>query len=239
MESAHGQIRRERTGRAVTRERVKRQAKDSDALAAAPEPAARLRRAYLPAKERRALIIEAAQQVFARSNLQGARTRDIAKAAAVNPATVFEHFESKEALFHAAVVEPLMDAMRGMHDRAQTYESAESLDEMRKLARVSAQRQIEIMVDIFPLFTAAMFSDLELGKKLYRDQIKPILKERSAAIRRLVKPGLDADLVEVALFGMTFALAMDQTLGGSKKDIADLADHLTHIALTGFASDVP
>ena len=87
------------------------------------------RRTYLPAKERRKLIIEAAQQVFARSNLQGARTRDIAKAAEVNQATLFEHFDSKEELFHAAVVEPLLEAMRGMQGETQSYEAAESLDE--------------------------------------------------------------------------------------------------------------
>ena len=73
--------------------------------------------AYLPAAERRKSIIAAAQEVFARSNLQGARTRDIAKTADVNQATIFEHFESKEALFQAAVVKPLIDAMRGMHER--------------------------------------------------------------------------------------------------------------------------
>ena len=77
--------------------------------------ATRIRRAYLPAAERRKSIIEAAQKIFARSNLQGARTRDIAEAANVNQATIFEHFESKEALFQEAVVQPLIDAMRGMH----------------------------------------------------------------------------------------------------------------------------
>jgi TetR/AcrR family transcriptional regulator len=207
----------------------------------APAPvetsATRPRRAYLPAKERRRLIIEAAQQVFSRSNLQGARTRDIAKAAEVNQATLFEHFESKEALFHAAVVEPLLDAMRGMKDRAQSYEAAKSLAEMRQLAQASARQQLETMMDIFPLFTAALFSDLELGKTLYREQITPILKERGEAIRRLVKPGLDVDLVEIALFGMIFAFAMNQTLGEGKTDIAILAKHLTSIAVTGFARD--
>ena len=219
-------------------ERVKLKNKAAQASVPAPEaPPAKLRRAYLPAKERRRLIIEAAQLVFSRSSLQGARTRDIAKAAEVNQATLFEHFASKEALFHAAVVEPLLEAMRGMHDRAQSYEAAESLDEMRTLAQASARRQIETMVEVFPLFTAALFSDLELGKKLYREQIMPILNERGAAIRRLVKPELDVGLVEVAVFGMIFALAMNQTLGEGATDFAVLAEHLTGIAVTGYAKD--
>ena len=88
------------------------------------------RRAYLPAAERRKSIIAAAQQVFARANLQGARTRDIAKAAEVNQATLFEHFDSKKALFHEAVVRPLIDAMRGAHERVEAYETAATPGEL-------------------------------------------------------------------------------------------------------------
>jgi len=199
--------------------------------AAAPKP----RRAYLPAHERKRLIIEAAQQVFARSNLQGARTRDIAKAAEVNQATLFEHFESKEALFHEAVVLPLMDAMRGMHARAQAYEAAHSFEEMRAIAKESAQRNLESMTEIFPLLTAALFSDLELGRKLYVEQILPILKQRAEVLRRVIKDELDPEFVELAHFGIFFALAMDQTLRGKRKDPRKLAEQITRFATTGFA----
>jgi AcrR family transcriptional regulator len=173
--------------------------------------------------------------VFARTNLQGARTRDIAKAAEINQATLFEHFESKEALFHEAVVEPLLEAMRGMHDRAQSYEAATSRDEMRALGHASAQRQLEIMVEVFPLLTAALFSDLELGRQLFREQIAPLLAERSDAIRRIVKSPLDPKLVELAMFGMFFAVAMDATLTGEAKDLSAIAEQLTNLAVTGFA----
>lgn len=204
---------------------------ESPDVAAAP----RQRRAYLPAHERRRLIIEAAQQVFARSNLQGARTRDIAKAAEVNQATVFEHFESKEALFHEAVVLPLMDAMRGMHARAQAYEAAHSFEEMQAVAQESAQRNLESMTEIFPLLTAALFSDLELGKKLYVEQILPILKQRAEALQGVIKEDLDPEFVELSLFGMLFALAMDQTLRGKRKDPRKTARQITKFAMTGFA----
>src|ERR1700722_1655914 len=81
----------------------------------------RPRRAYLPAAERRKSIIAAAQQVFARAHLQGARTRDIAKEAEVNQARLFEHFESKQAVGHEAVVRPLIEAMYGAHERVEAY----------------------------------------------------------------------------------------------------------------------
>ena len=98
---------------------------ESAAPAKAAEPAqGKPRRAYMRADDRRRLILAAAQQVFARSNLQGARTRDIAKAADVTEATLFQHFPSKEALFQAAVIEPLLETMRGSEERARIYEAA-------------------------------------------------------------------------------------------------------------------
>src|ERR1700758_3572232 len=100
---------------------------EGDMLEASPATEAaptRRRRAYLPAAERRRQIIEAAQQVFARANLQGARPRDIAKAADVNQATLFEHFASKEDLFIEAVVQPLLEAMDGMRERTRDYEAS-------------------------------------------------------------------------------------------------------------------
>src|ERR1700761_6514971 len=138
------------------------EAVEGEAAAAAPAP----RRKYLRAEERRKQIILAAQEGFARSNLQGAGTRDIAKAADVNQATLFEHFDSKEALFHAAVVEPLIEAMQGMQERVHAYQTAETQDELLGLAEVSAGNHIESLIEVFPLLTASLFSDADLGKKL-------------------------------------------------------------------------
>lgn len=175
--------------------------------------------------------------MFARSSLQGARTREIARAAEVNQATVFEHFASKEELFHAAVVEPLLEAMRGMHDRAQSYAAAGSSEEMRQLATGSAERQLDTMMKIFPLFTAALFSDQELGRRLYVEQIAPLLKERAGAIAGLLRDDLDPHVVELAMFGFVFALAMDRTFGGERADNAALAEQITRLAVTGFARE--
>jgi AcrR family transcriptional regulator len=199
--------------------------------------AARSRRAYLPAAERRKSIIAAAQKVFSRSNLQGTRTRDIAKAAAVNQATIFEHFESKEALFHASVVQPLVDAMRGMHSRVKLYESATSPDELAELARDSTARHLQDMIDVFPLLTVALFSEAELGKRLYREQIAPLIRQRGAVLKSLVKDGLDPEFVGLATFGMLFAVAMDRSFRGMKGDVSAIAKQFNRLSTSGFAQD--
>jgi len=198
---------------------------------------ARKRRAYLPAAERRKQIIAAAQQVFARSNLRGARTRDIAKAAEVNQATIFEHFESKEALFHEAVVRPLIDAMRGMHDRVQVYEKADTPDQLAELAFASASRHVDDMAEVFPLLAAALFSDPELGRQLYREHIVPLNRDRGEVLTDLVRDGIDADFVGLANFGMLFAIALDYHFGDGKADLSRLAKQFGLMSTGGFARD--
>jgi len=198
----------------------------------------RRRRAYMPAAERRKSIIAAAQEVFSRNNLQGARTRDIARAAEVNQATIFEHFESKEELFHEAVVRPLIYAMQGMHGRVEVYETAATPSELGKLAEGSTQRHLEDMIAIFPLMTAALFSEPELGRKLYQEQVAPLIRERGEVLRPLVKDGIDPELVGLTSFGMLFAVAMDRYFGGdSAQDLGALARQFNRISTTGFARD--
>ena len=197
----------------------------------------RPRRAYLPAAERRKLIIAAAQEVFARVNLQGARTRDIAKAAAVNQATIFEHFESKTALFHEAVVQPLIDAMRGMHERVEIYETASNAEELAALAQSSTTRHLQNMMEIFPLLTAALFSEPELGRKLYREQIAPLIRQRGEVLRPLVKDGIDPRFVGLMNFGMLFAVAMERYFGEAAGSLSELAGQFNRLSTAGFARE--
>jgi AcrR family transcriptional regulator len=195
------------------------------------------RRVYLPAAERRKSIIAAAQQVFARANLQGARTRDIARAAEVNQATLFEHFDSKQALFHEAVIVPLINAMRGAHERVEIYERADTPGELAGLAQASSARHLKDMVDIFPLLTVALFSDPELGRKLYREEVAPLIRQRGEVLRPLVKEGLDPKLVGLLNFGMLFAVAMDRYLGGESGDLSATAGQLSRLSTSGFARE--
>jgi len=200
----------------------------------------RRRRAYLPAAERRASIIAAAQEVFSRTNLQGARTRDIARAAEVNQATIFEHFESKEALFQEAVVAPLIDAMRGMHTRAEIYESAETPDDLARLASESGLRHVSDTVDVFPLLVSALFSDPELGQELYREHIVPLLKARGRILEGVSREGLDLEFVGLLIFGMQLSIALDRHFDGGitgprDSDLADIAQQFVRMATGGFA----
>lgn len=195
----------------------------------------RPRRAYRPAAERRAQILAAAQAVFVRSNFQGARTRDIAEQAGVNEATLFKHFASKELLFEAAVMEPLIEAMRDMHGRVEIYETAATPDEMGVLAEGSTTRHLEDMQRIFPLLATALFSDLEVGRKLFREQLAPLIRERGDVLRTLVRDGIDPQFVGLATFGMLFAVTMKRWFGNEEEELPAIAAQFNRLSTGGFA----
>jgi hypothetical protein len=115
---------------------------------------------------------------------------------------------------------------------------------MGELARASTTRHLEDMVAIFPLLVAALFSEPELGRKLYREQIAPLIRQRGAVLRPLVKDGIDPEFVGLANFGMLFAVAMDRHFAdeasgyfGGQAELSELASQFNRLSTSGFARD--
>ncbi|TCM20611.1 TetR family transcriptional regulator [Novosphingobium sp. PhB165] len=199
---------------------------------AAPLPP---RRVYRPGTERRQEIIAAAREAFVRSSFAGARTRDIAEAAGVNQATLFKHFPTKEKLFEEAVLQPLIEALRVVQGRVEVYQAAETPEEMGKLAQPATMQHLAAMQETLPLLVTALFSDLERGRRLYRDHIEPLIRKRGAVLEPLVKEGVDPEFVGLAGFGMMFAVAMQQWLGEQPGDLAPVAEQFNRVLTGGFA----
>lgn len=199
----------------------------------------RQKRVYRRSSERREEIIAAAQDAFARASFAGARTRDIAEAAGVNQATLFKLFPSKEALFEEAVMKPLVAAMEDMHDRVELYSAAGSPAEMAELAEGATARHLADMQRILPLLATALFSDMEQGRRLFRDYLEPVIRERGEVLRPLVKDGIDPEFVGLANFGMMFAVAMQRQLGEHDEDLAIVARQFNRLATGGFARTNP
>ena len=59
----------------------------------------------MPAAQRREAILAAAEEVFARKGYHGASIDDVAQAAGISKALIYEHFASKREL-HASLVDP-------------------------------------------------------------------------------------------------------------------------------------
>ncbi|MBA7603758.1 hypothetical protein ES703_10875 [subsurface metagenome] len=62
-------------------------------------------RERLSGEERRARIIDAALRLFADKGFSGTRTREIAELARISETLIFQHFKTKEDLYHAALGE--------------------------------------------------------------------------------------------------------------------------------------
>lgn len=89
-------------------------------------PSARRR---LPATQRREQILAVAQSAFARGGYRGTTTLEISRAAGVSEKLVLKHFGSKEALFRAAVVDPLLALMMSANEQARARLAGEPGDD--------------------------------------------------------------------------------------------------------------
>jgi aryl-alcohol dehydrogenase-like predicted oxidoreductase len=192
------------------------------------------RRAYLSAEERKKQILRAATEAFSRSSLHGVSTREIAQAADINPATLFEHFGSKEALFREAVIAPLLKELREMKSRVTVYQAA-SRDRTSEVALTGVQKQMGVMKRLFPLFTTALFSDLDAGKALYREHFVPFIEERKNLMRGLANSETDPYFLQLATLGILFIVAMEETFGDGRMTRALAAKQFINLIEYGTA----
>jgi AcrR family transcriptional regulator len=90
------------------------------ATAPATAPARRITATRVAALAERAAftdaqILDAAEELFARHGLRGTRVREIASAAGVNEATLYNYYKNKEALYEAVLergIQPIIDTVR-------------------------------------------------------------------------------------------------------------------------------
>lgn len=108
---------------------------------------------------KRALILDAARQVFAEEGLDGASLRAIAVRAGYTPAALYFHFESKEAMY-AEVLRASLESLNAAVDRA--------------VSRTGApQETLKAAAMAFFGFYARNPRDLDLGFYLFRGGMKP------------------------------------------------------------------
>lgn len=196
-------------------------------------------RRRLTASERRAQIIAASREVFLRSGLAGARVRELSNAADVNEALLYRHFESKEALFEAAVAEPLEAAVQDLISRGQ-------VDSLTYLGSAPLRRErlgellgelLDLMVELGPLLGVMFFADPERGGTFYRERFIPALDALAQAVEVGVDGGtwehrnFDARLVVLSALATCLVLGLDERFGGGlltdrERVIRELSDNI-------------
>lgn len=201
------------------------------------EPGGRRRR--LSAPERRRQIIAAAQEVFIRSSLSGARTREIAAEAGVNEATLFAHFESKEALFEAAVLEPLREAVS---EQVAIARARAPQDQPARDASLQAHdRFLRTMLKSYPLLVTALFSDRAAGEEMYRKHIFPMIRTLADITRERAGEDrlkhVDVELMTLMGFGVHLMVVMDHHFRGTEMDVEKTAAAITAMFDHGLRPD--
>jgi TetR/AcrR family transcriptional regulator len=115
--------------------------------------------------ETRAAILAAAEQVFAKAGLSGARTEDIAAAAGVNKALLYYYFASKDGLYEAVVE----DHFREFNRRA-----------LALLAAPDAARTVLLRY-------VSLYFDFISARQRYAALYQQLMTARSQPLERLVK----------------------------------------------------
>lgn len=144
--------------------------------------------------DKRALILDAARQVFVEEGLDGASLRAIALRAGYTPAALYFHFESKEALY--------AEALRG---------SLESLGAAVGLAVAEAATPAAALKGAamaFFEFYARNPRDLDLGFYLFRGGMKPVGLGRERDM--LLNAALEAALSPIAEAAVALGAPQDR-----------------------------
>ena len=162
----------------------------------------------LTGEQRRKEILSAAQSVFAKSGLAGARTSQIADAAGVAESMLYKHFASKRDIFDAAVIDPVSDFVERVVDNADSIfreDEVDGGDFYRSL--------MDTMTEVLPLLGAALFSDSVEGARFYNSKIVPLLDRYEEKIRASMTevPGADVDasFLARALIGIVYVVVLD------------------------------
>lgn len=189
----------------------------------------------MDAETRRAQILEAAAQAFARHGFRGATTRAIAQAAGVAEGTIFRYFPTKRhlllALFEAFTIRPIQQQLQAleMMEPREWLETflAERLTAMRAHLPLMQALYQEIRTD-----EAVRQAFVEQIARPFLEQVQALLATALQRRQRALHPALVLWAIWGALHGVTiFGMEMDPDLAALPPE--QIARELTALFLWG------
>lgn len=193
----------------------------------------------LAASDRRAQILRAARDVFMRDGYAGARIKGISEEAGVNEALIYRHFPSKEALFDAAITEPLQQSVARTLALGAQADERMTADALRRDYVVElVEEMLTGMTEVAPLLGVVLFGGEDRARDFYRAQFSPALDQLAAGLRTFQAthdvPPYDPRMVVDICIGTALLLALDDRYradpGPAISERAQaLADHVLQI----------
>ncbi len=196
-------------------------------------PARRLGR-----EQRRLQIVDAARAEFLERGYAGARTQQIAERAAINQALLYKHFASKQALFEAAVLEPLEAMIAELTVLIRTVvgepEPAERRQRFEQMHAVVSRTCVAVV----PLLGVALFA--EGGQAFYRQRLVPLFDRIHGDTDQLlaswpVRQSRDGRTAFTMTFGMHLGLALDAHMRGEPLEVERVSRAVADVVVRGLS----
>lgn len=195
----------------------------------------------LPRDVRRERTLRAAREVFIECGAARARTRDIADRAGITESHLFRHFSSKDEIYALAVEKPLVTAFDELVADVHALAERTGNDQLAFIQGFN-ERSLSFFTEHGGLVGIALFSDLSLGRRLYRESVRGRLEEVRGVLAEHSgwnRPGMDEEVVRRAVFGATWAIAYAYLLRGERIDVPAVAENLTRIQTVGVREHRP
>lgn len=196
-----------------------------------------VKRKRMSEAERRASIVEAAQEVFLESGFSGARTKTIAERAGITEPFLFRLFSSKSDMYAAAVVEPVVAGFTKLADDIDALAATQGDDRAAFLLGLT-ELNLSFMYEYAGLNAVVLFTELGNGRICYKETLAPILLRIQSTIAANITwqdPRIDPLVVRRALFGAQWAIGFDYFLRRETPDVPALSASLTNL----FSAAVP
>jgi AcrR family transcriptional regulator len=193
------------------------------------------KRKRLSAGERKADIIQAAQRVFVRKGYHSARTKDLAEEAGVNVATLFLHFDTKQAMFDAAITEPLKALIETQIDESQAFALAGDAGERARVADKAIKEMLEGVIEASPLLITALFAGADNDRDAYRKALYPLIKKLRKSTRTNLKleDDWESEFVVVSAFGLCLMMNFHHEMIGKDIDIDKISGQISSLLTRG------
>jgi AcrR family transcriptional regulator len=188
----------------------------------------------LSGEKRRETIITAARDSFMLQGFSGTRTKDIADRAGVTEAFLYRHFASKEDMYWAAILNPLIEGFESLADDLAEL-GAQSTDPI-DFVQAMNERCLSFFLKYAPLITVALYSELGNGRDFYTGSLRPILDRIGTVVTDSVgwgERGLDPTIVRRAILGAQWAIGLDYMIRHRTVDVEDVATSMTRMFTTG------
>ena len=190
----------------------------------------------LAAAERKQQLLKAARASFLGSGPNGTTIRDIAAVAGVNEALIYRHFSSKEQMFEAAIVEPLIELMTQLQSEARSLPVGTD-DELVSFTKDFYRALLQTFAETIELFGMVLFSDRVAGRDFYTAHLAPFIdsvtETVSSNLNSWAHEDFDPKTVTTMGVGMCWGLTMDSYFREEPLDSELTAEAITDIVFKG------